>query len=417
MNAAILSIGSELMEGRIADTNAAFLSDQLTTLGFRVDRHVAVGDRRADVLAELRAYSTSADVVIVTGGIGPTPDDPTRQVFAEFLGVDLVEDATAAADLRAIFARRNIIPPASNFIQATIPAGSELVRNPTGTAAGFCCKTGRCTYFSLPGVPSEMKVMYRESVEPALRRMTNRVILVKPLQTFGMPESLIGEKLQEMMTEGHEPAVATQAHEGTISVRITATDTEENACRGKLAAAEREVRARLGDCVYGVDGQTLAEVVAQMLKERKLTLAIAESCTGGNVAAQITDVPGVSEVLLETAVTYSNASKTRRLGVAPSLIEAYGAVSAEVARAMAVGMRLNSGADIALSTTGIAGPTGATPEKPVGLVYIGLAYAGGSYVEEARSFGSVRTQIKDRGAKRALNVLRLFLERREVPHG
>lgn len=417
MNAATLSIGSELMEGRIADTNAAFLSDQLTTLGFRVDRHVAVGDRRADVLAELRAYANSADVVIVTGGIGPTPDDPTRQVFAEFLGVDLVENATAAADLRAIFARRNIIPPVSNYIQATLPVGADLIRNPTGTAAGFSCRAGRCTFFSLPGVPSEMKVMYRESVEPALRRMTNRVILVKPLQTFGMPESIIGEKLQEMMTEGHEPAVATQAHEGLITVRITATDTAEETCRAKLAAAEREVRARLGDSVYGVDSQSLAEVVVAALKARRLTLAVAESCTGGNVASQITDVPGVSEVLLETAVTYSNAAKTRRLGVASALIETHGAVSAEVARAMALGMRLNSGADLALSTTGIAGPTGATPEKPVGLIYVALAHASGVLVEEARSFGNVRTQIKDRGAKRALNLLRLFLESREIPHG
>jgi nicotinamide-nucleotide amidase len=415
MNAAILSIGSELMEGRIADTNAAFLSDRLTTLGFRMDRHVAVGDRRADILAELRALATAVDVVVVTGGIGPTPDDPTRQVFAEFLGVELVEDAVAADDLRALFARRNIVPPASNFIQARIPAGAELLRNPTGTAAGFSCRAARCLFFSLPGVPSEMKVMYRESIEPALRRMTDRTILVRALMTFGMPESLIGEKLREMMTEGHEPAVATQAHEGVITVRITATDRDAAACRAKLEAAERDVRARLGDCVYGVEGQSLAEVAAALLRERGLSLAVAESCTGGNVAAQLTDVPGISACLMETAVTYSNASKTRRLGVAASLIEAYGAVSPEVARAMAAGMRLNARVDLALATTGIAGPTGATPEKPVGLVYVALAHAGGVIVEEARSFGSTRTQIKDRGAKRALNTLRLFLE--NSPHG
>ncbi len=417
MNAAILSIGSELMEGRIADTNAAFLSERLTLLGFRVERHTAVGDRREDVLAELRACAPRFDAVIVTGGIGPTPDDPTREVFARFLGVELVENALAAEDLRALFARRGgIVPPASNAIQACLPAGAELIRNPVGTAAGFSCRAGRCLFFSLPGVPAEMKEMYRLSVEPALRRMSDRVILVRSLQTFGMPESLIGERLCEMMTEGHEPAVATQAREGVITVRITATDTAEAPCRARLEAAEASVRERLGDCVYGVEGDSLADVVVARLKARGLTLAVAESCTGGNLSAQLTDIPGVSAVLIESAVVYSNAAKVRRLGVAPSLLEAFGAVSAEVARAMAVGMRLSSGADLALSATGIAGPGGATPEKPVGLAHIALAWAGGVVAEEARSFGAFRWQIKDRAAKRTLNLLRLHLERGD-PHG
>ena len=255
-----------------------------------------------------------------------------------------------------------------------------------------------------------MKVMFNESVGPALRALSDRVILVRSLHTLGMSEALIGELLAEMMAEGHSPAVATQASEGMITVRITADEATEATAREKLAATEREIRAKLGEVVYAADGLTLGWAVAELLEKRALTLAVAESCTGGEIAARLTDVPGISRFFLEGAVTYSNASKTARLGVPADLIQRHGAVSAETAEAMAAGMRRSFGADVALSATGIAGPAGGSKEKPVGLVYIGIADASGTRSERVMAFGT-REQIKVRAAKRALNILRLHLEK------
>lgn len=417
MKAEILSIGSELMGGRIADTNAAFLSDQLTLLGFDVVRHTAVGDRREDIAGAIREIAPRSEVAIVTGGLGPTRDDPTREVFARVCGVELVEHAHARAAMLALFAARNIpAPPASNFVQCLLPQGSDYLPNPTGTAAGFAVRHGRCRFYCLPGVPSEMKVMYRQSIEPELRRLVAQAAVVRSLHTFGMGEAVIGERLFELMAEGHNPEVATQAQEGTITVRLTARDTDEAAARRRIEAAERVVRERLGEVIFGADGRSLPEAVAALLERRRLTLAVAESCTGGAVTALLTDVPGISRFLMESAVTYSNESKVRRLGVPAEVIAQHGAVSAATAEAMALGMRRTAGVDVALSVTGIAGPTGGTPEKPVGLVYIGLADAAGARVEEARTGGS-RAQIKDRSAKRALNLLRLYLEGGESAHG
>lgn len=409
MKCAILSIGSELMEGRIADTNAAWLSARLTELGFEIARHTAVGDRRADILSALRELEKAAPLTVVTGGLGPTPDDPTREVFAQFCGAPLRERPEAAAHIRELFARRGIEPPASNFVQALLPDGADYLRNPTGTAPGFAVRHGGCRFFTLPGVPSEMKVMFAESVEPALRLMSDRAIMVRALHTLGMSEALIGERLAEMMAEGRSPSVATQASDGTITVRITATAPDEASARAKMEADEREIRARLGNVVFAADSGTLVGAVAELLERRNLTVAVAESCTGGEIAARLTDVPGISRFFLEGAVTYSNASKTARLGVPEELIRRHGAVSAEVAEAMAEGMRRSSGADVALSATGIAGPAGGSPEKPVGLVFVGIADRRGTRSERLMAFGT-REQIKVRAAKRALNILRLHLE-------
>lgn len=409
MKCAILSIGSELMEGRIADTNAAWLSERLARLGFDVVLHIAVGDRRGDVLSALRQLEKAAAVVIVTGGLGPTPDDPTREVFAQFCEAPLKEDPEAVRSLKTFFARRGAEPPRSNFVQALIPEGATCLPNPVGTAPGFSLRRGDCLFFTLPGVPSEMKVMFGESVEPVLRGMSGRATVIRALHTFGMPEALIGERLAEMMAEGRSPSVATQASEGMIIVRITATGVTEAEARAKMEADEGEIRKRLGDIIYGTDGQSLASVVAALLEKRGLTLAVAESCTGGEIAAQLTDVPGISRSFLEAAVTYSNESKTARLGLPWDVIRNHGAVSPQTAEAMALGMHRTSGADVALSTTGIAGPDGGSVEKPVGLVYIGIADERGARSQRIMAAGG-REQIKRRAARTALNILRLHLE-------
>jgi len=425
MKVEILSIGSELMAGRIADTNAAFLSEQITLLGFAVGRHTAVGDVRADIRAAIEEISERADLAVATGGLGPTRDDPTRECFSAACAADLVEDPESTRHIRELFAARNVVPPPSNFGQAYVPRGSEVIPNPTGTAAGFAVQRGRCRFFCLPGVPSEMKVMYRQTVEPFLRRASGRVTIVRTLHTFGISESLIGERLYELMAEDHNPNVATQAHEGIITIRLTATAADEAAARLRIEAAEKEVRAQLEDAVFGADEMaTIAQAVAALLGRTRKTVALAESCTGGEISARLTDVPGISAHLLESAVTYSNESKIRRLGVPRETLERDGAVSASVAEAMARGMRSTSGADVALSVTGIAGPAGGTATKPIGLVYMALADAAGARVEEARLAGvsrsglaGAREQIKDRAAKRALNMLRLYLEGDATRHG
>ncbi len=409
MKAEILSVGSELMAGRIADTNAAFLSDSLTLLGFEVTRHTAIGDTQAEIVATIREIAPRARVAVVTGGIGPTPDDLTRQAFAEACGAEMTQDAGALANLERLFAARGAKPSPSNLIQSFIPKGADVIQNPRGTAAGFAVTIQGCRFFSLPGVPSEMKVMYQQSVEPELRGMTDATTVVRSLHCFGVGESLIGERLADVMAEGHNPDVATQARDGVITIRATSTAADPVTAQRRLDEVVALIRERMSDAIFGEEDCTLAGAVARLLEKHSLALAVAESCTGGEITAALTDVPGISRFLVESAVTYSNGAKTRRLGVPKTLIEKYGAVSREVAEAMAQGMRLTSGSDVALSITGIAGPSGATPTKPVGLVYIGFADGRNVHVEEARLNGD-RRQIKDRAAKRALNALRLHLQ-------
>lgn len=416
MSAEILSIGSELVSGRIADTNAAYLSDQLLRLGYEVTRHTAVDDRCAEIAAAIREIAARAKLCIVTGGLGPTRDDETRQVFAELTGTGLKEDAETVRRIESVFAMRGMKPSESNYGQAQYPANGAVLRNPAGTAAGFKVAVDGCQFYCLPGVPHEMKTMFHESVEPALRAKSPGVRLVRSLHLYGIPESVIGEKLYDVMAEDHNPSVATQASSGIITVRLTARGESEEKARGLIMECERTVRARLEEGIFGADGQTLAEAVAALLARRGMTLAVAESCTGGGITAELTDVPGISQWLLEGVVTYSNESKQRRVGVKAETLAKFGAVSAETTKEMASGIRESSGADIGLSVTGIAGPAGGSDKKPVGLIYFGLAHGDGVLAEEARVPGA-RTVVKDRAVKRALNMLRLYLVERAGVNG
>lgn len=411
MKAEILSVGSELVAGRIADTNAAFLSKRLMNLGIPVTRHTAVDDCQGDIVDALRCISERADLAIVSGGIGPTPDDVTRQAFAEFCGVGMTEIPEAVAHINRLFALRGRQAPASNMIQARIPENSVPLPNSQGTATGFQLTANGCEFFCLPGVPREMKAMFDNTIAPQLKDRSGSALDVVCLQTFGMPESTIGEKLNDLMGKGRNPEVATQACEGVITIRVTARSTHSGDAQNQANETAQRIRDRLGKAVFAEGQMTMAETVAGLLESASLTLAVAESCTGGEIASRLTNVPGISRFLMECAVTYSNASKTRRLGVPDELIRQHGAVSEVVAKHMAQGMRTTSGADIALATTGIAGPGGGTDIKPVGLVYVALTDARDTYVEELRLRGN-RTQVKDRAAKSALNTLRRYLEER-----
>ena len=408
MNAEILSIGTEVVIGSIADTNAAWLSQRLTEIGFTVARHTAVGDDREQMLRALRS-ARAAGVVLITGGLGPTADDMTREVLAEFAGVGLAPDPEAADHIRSIFQRLGRTMSENNLRQALIPEGAEMVPNPRGTAPGFALRLGDTELIAMPGVPLEMKMMFEQHVAPRLRERVQARIAVRHLRAYGCGESTFAERLGDLLTPGGNPEIGTQVDNAIIGIRVLArADTPEDA-QGLADDTAREVRSRVGqENVFGEGEDRLEDAVARELERTGKTIAVAESCTGGALSNRLTNVPGISRFFLEGAVTYSNKSKTDRLGVPPGMIEEHGAVSAQVAEAMARGIRERSGADLGLALTGIAGPGGATPGKPVGLVYAALAHNGGVETRELHMLGR-REEIKDRSAKAALNMVRLHL--------
>jgi len=411
MNAIILSVGNELTLGQTVDTNSAWLSRRLAEVGVQVVMHATVADELEPLVREIRRASELADLVLITGGLGPTADDLTRDALAAVLGVELVLEERYLEQIRAFFAERGRPMPEANRVQAMFPAGSEPIENTCGTAPGIRARVGRAMVFVMPGVPREMRVMYDRDILPWLQAHTNgAVILARTIQTFGAGESEVGERIRDLMARGRNPTVGTTAQQAVIGVRIHAAGASRAEAEALLEQTTAEIRSRLGNIVYGQDADTLWSVVVRELIARGETLSTAESCTGGLVAKRITDVPGSSACFLEGVVTYANEAKIRLLGVPAELIAAHGAVSRPVAEAMAVACRERSGSDYALSVTGIAGPSGGTPEKPVGLVYVGLADADGCDVLQLRLGSTLdREEIRDRTTKTALNLLRLRL--------
>ena len=410
-HAEILSVGDEVVAGQVTDSNAAWLARRLTQHGIPVVAHAAARDVEAEIAEAVTRAAGRSDVVIVTGGLGPTPDDRTRRAVAAAAGADLVLDPPSLEHIRELFARRGVEMPRSNERQADVPEGADVLPNGLGTAAGFRVAVGRADVFVLPGVPEEMKAMFDAAVLPLLPQ-TRNAIATRVLRCFGMSESLIAETLAAEMDLDGTPQVAFLASQGTISVKFTASADTPDAALERIEPARARARALLGDAVFGEGEDTLEQVVARLLASRGATLAVAESCTGGLVANWLTDVPGISEHFLEGLVAYSNASKTARLGVPEELFATVGAVSEEVARAMAAGVRERSGADLGVGITGLAGPSGGRAEKPVGTVHVAVAAASGVVHRELRLRGR-RVQVKNRAAKHALNLVRLELERRD----
>ena len=409
MQAVIISIGDELTTGQNVDTNSAWLSRQLTAAGVAVIRHVTVGDDVSRIETSFRHALTAAELVIVTGGLGPTADDLTRQALAAATDSPLEENAEALAQIEAFFARWQRPLTASNRTQALAPRGSRIVHNPRGTAPGLWHEKGGRNLFALPGVPAEMKNMYAATIAPLVAKLAaGRATHIARVLTFGMAEARMGELIADLMVRGRHPLVGTTASEAVITVRIIATADSPDAARELAQRDAAEVRQRLGDAVFGSDDDTLHGVVAAELLRRKLTIATAESCTGGLLATRLTDVPGSSDYFLRGYVTYSNQTKSELLGVPAQLIAEQGAVSAAVARAMAEGCRSVARTDMAIGITGIAGPGGGSAEKPIGLVYVGLADADATEVNRLLLGEHLsRIEIRDRAVKNALNMLRL----------
>lgn len=408
MKASIISVGTELVTGQSLDTNSAWISAQLVRLGITIWNHQTVPDDLGPIELAIRRASRETALVIMTGGLGPTADDLTRGALSAALNQSLREDPEALASMRAFFKRWNRPMPDSNRVQAQIPLGCQAIPNDRGTAPGILCKRSETTIVALPGVPAEMKAIFASVVEPILEAGTSgQVTVVGRLHCFGTSEARIGEALADLMQRGRNPQVGTTASEAVISIRVLASAPTATEAEQLLENDLQLVRGRLGTAVFGQDDDTLQAVLGRALMAAGQTIATAESCTGGLLAKRLTDMPGSSAYFLRGFVTYANEAKCAELGVARELIAEYGAVSAEVAEAMAQGCRLAAGSDLAVSITGIAGPDGGTGEKPVGLVFIGLSAADGARVKRLLLGAHLsRAEIRDRAAKWALHLVR-----------
>ena len=416
MNARIISIGAELTLGQTVDTNAAWLAAQLATLGIDCTQHVTIADELEPIRDAIVTASRESDLVLITGGLGPTADDLTRDAMAAALGCELQFHARSFKQITSYFNQRKRRMHESNRAQAMIPESAEPLPNTCGTAPGITARLNNAVIYCLPGVPFEMKAMFDRDVLPRLVAVGGRkVISQRVLRTFGMSESELGAKLSDLMRRGRNPQVGTSAGDLVISVRIQAHARSAVEANRLLNADAKLVRERLGKVVFGEGDETLAHAVARLLIERGLTISTAESCTGGLLAKRLTDVPGSSAYMVQGFVTYANEAKRDLLDVPMDLIETHGAVSPQVAEAMAANCRRLSATDYALSTTGIAGPTGDTPTKPIGLVYVALATPDETIVKTLHLGETLtRTQVRDRTAKIALNLLRLQLIGRQM---
>ena len=392
--AEILCVGTELLLGDIVNTNAAYLSRKLAELGIHVYRHTAVGDNPKRLSHALEAAFAEADLVITSGGLGPTYDDLTKETVAAYFGLPLELHEESLETIRAYFARTGRVMTKNNEKQAMMPRGARVFPNHYGTAPSLAIgnEEGTKTAIMLPGPPGELCPIFEEEILPYLKSRRETVLVSKNIHIFGLGESAVEEKLKGLMTEARNPTVAPYCKEGEVRLRVTAEGDREETARGLCDGMIERIRGtEVGRYIYGIDVGTLEQAVVNFLHDRGMTLSCAESCTGGLIAKRITDIPGCSDVFAGGCVTYSNEAKVRLLGVKEETLRAYGAVSEQTAREMARGVRERLGTDIGVSATGIAGPGGGTPEKPVGTVYVGISTQNGEQVRKL-SLSSMRSR-------------------------
>lgn len=410
MNAEIISVGTELLLGQILNTNEAFLSRELAKLGIDVYHRSVVGDNKERLKAEISGAFERCSLIILTGGLGPTGDDITREAAAEYFNLPLNIDKGVEEKLRGYFKYRHKSMPHTNIRQAMVPDGAVILDNKNGTAPGLIVEVEGKTAILLPGPPKEVEPMFAESVLPYLERFSDEKLYSKDLRFFGIGESSLEITVADLIENISDPTMATYIDGTDVIIRLTTkSDSCENAMK-KIAPISAEIKERLEKYYYGEDNDTMEQAVCRLLKEKDKTVATAESCTGGLIGEKLTNVSGVSEHYGFGFITYANEAKEGLIGVNKSTLDAYGAVSSQTACEMARGALEKSGADIAVSVTGIAGPGGGTDEKPVGLVYIGLAVKNGCCEAYKNIFGGTRTDVRQRAANTALNIIRLYLQ-------
>ena len=412
MKSEILSIGSELTSGQNLDTNSQWLSRRLAEIGLAVGWHTTIADDLDANVEAFRIAAGRAGLVLLTGGLGPTQDDLTREALAKAAGVELVFHQELYDQIADMFRRRGRTMPERNRVQAMLPAGAEAVPNECGTAPGVWMRLGEAWVAAMPGVPSEMFVMYEKQVRPRLLALglAGGVLVQRKINAFGAGESAVEEKLFDLTRRGHVPEVGITVGDATISLRILARAATAAEAWVQIEPVERIIRERLGEWVFGVEDEDLHDAAAALLSAKRLTLATAEGVTAGLVASRLASVPGASAWLRGGIIAYDNRVKVEMLAVPQQLIDDKGAVSPEVAMAMAVGCRTRLRTDLAVSTVGVAGPGDLGPDRPAGHVFVGLAWEGGSTFF-GFSWTGTRAEVQRRTAKLALNRVRLHLMR------
>lgn len=408
MIAEILAVGTELLMGQIANTNAQYISRRLTELGVNVYFHSVVGDNAARLEETLQKALVRSDIVITTGGLGPTKDDLTKETIAKAMNRRLVFHEDIMELIREYFMKKHRQVAPNNEKQAYLPENSIIIPNPNGTAPGCIIEEEGKTVIMLPGPPKEMQPMFDQTVFPYLRERNGVVLVSRMLKIFGIGESELETRLMDLIDEQSNPTIAPYVAQGEITLRITARCVTKEEAEKLLCPVVEQIEARLGDLVYSRDGQSLEEVVSGLLKQHGHVLATAESCTGGLLAERITNLPGASAVFERGYVTYANRAKAEDLGVSDATLNTYGAVSRETALEMVQGLMRKTGATVGVSITGIAGPDGGTAEKPVGLVYIAAAL-GDKIICKGYEFSGSRERIRNDACMRALDMIRRLI--------
>lgn len=403
----LISVGTELLLGNIVNTNTQFLAEKCALLGLSMYHQISVGDNRERLAEVIRTALKRADVVILTGGLGPTEDDLTKEVCAEVMGFPMTEDPHTRKQIEEYF-KNSIYKeiPENNWKQAVIPAGCIVLDNHNGTAPGLILEKYGKSAILLPGPPNELYPLFMEQVYPYLQKLQPDIILSQMVKICGIGESQVEDKLLDLINRQTNPTIATYAKTGEVHLRVTAKAAGEAEAKQLIKPVVKEIKNRFGDSVYTTkEEETLEMAVVRLLTKLGLTVATAESCTGGMLAARLVNVPGVSEVFNEGFITYSNKAKRKILGVSKSTLKKYGAVSEQTAKEMATGGVFATDADICIAITGLAGPSGASEEKPVGLVYIACYMKDKVTVEEYHFKGN-RGKIREQSVIKALDLLR-----------
>lgn len=406
MKVELISVGTELLLGNIVNTNAAYLAEQCAGLGLSCYFQSVVGDNEERLSLTLKTAMERADIVICSGGLGPTEDDLTKEVTAKVCGKELIMDEAWKERIAEFFAARNITPTENNWKQALVPEGAIVLDNPNGTAPGLIVEYKDVRIILMPGPPNELVPMFETSVKPYLKELTPGVICSQTVKICDMGESMVETQVKDMIDAQTNPTLATYAKTGEVHIRVTASAENEKEGKKLIKPVVKELKTRLGAYIYTTeDDVTLEKAVENLLLANKLTLTCAESCTGGLLSSRLVNVPGSSEVFKSGLVTYSNKAKRKLLGVKKSTLQKHGAVSAKTAEEMTKGAAFISKCDVTVAITGIAGPDGGTKEKPVGLVYIACNIKGKIKVKEYHFSGN-RDKVRESAVSAALTLMR-----------